>query len=442
VGITCRMRTFIEPGTYSCGDPRPRRYCATPWHPSTAVGRQAPDQRGQGGRPGRYTLLVVAAVLVATSLVVLLGASLLIAASATEGRMATALRLAAVAAILLGVVGGCAAAIVARAARVRLATADRRYGSLSAAARTTMQMSTDFERFADHQTELGRRLDELGNQIQRLNDTTAVRFAPLVEAVEGARSDSIRLLSQLDELRGSVIDESALDRHLGAAVQASQYATDRAIATVGRRTQDLMSLHAMLKPHAGFPLPNEWEISPSFGAFVVDLVIEKRPSQVLALGGRVLPLLVALALERNGAGMVAVLEDDPSNSQAVQHFLERFGVETRATVFERPLAHVSIEEHECSWYAIDPAELDLIDLVVVGGAPHGPEVFPAVPVLETRLRDGAFVVLDDAADMDRQAAADRWCDSYGLEAEMFLQLEPLAVVLRKVRNEVRDAAAS
>jgi hypothetical protein len=401
-------------------------------HPTRDDGNRAGRQAVDASKRRRISVAVLAGA--AVSLMVLsLGITAFALLAASAGRAdgaALALRLGALASAVAALGGAVAAVTGLAVVRRKLFQADRRFAVLSTAATTTTHVGVDLERLARDQDAVRRELHELTARIAASDDALTERLRSLDGAVSAYCDEQARFGDHVEDV---------LDRQMSAAVRSTMHATDRAFTTASRRSQSLTSLYVSLNPAMGFPSMDDWEESPLFSAFVADMVLERRPTHVVTVGGGIMALILALALERNASGTVSVLEHDAASVRSTQRLLDRYGVNRRANVLECPLRPMLLDGREYTWLSLDPLELDPVDLVIVGGHAVDPPIDPAIAVLEPRLCANVRVVVGNAAHADRHAVVDRWCDSLDLESVSVRNLEGLTLVLGRAGGS--DGAA-
>lgn len=162
-----------------------------------------------------------------------------------------------------------------------------------------------------------------------------------------------------------------------------------------------LELDAGALPHLG-----SWKADAGFLSLIVDRIETQRPETVVELGAGASSLVVARALQRNGAGRLISCDQHAGFVQATRQWLRDNGVEAelRATPFRRaPGGWPGI------WY--DHGSLPAqIDLLIVDGPPWTihPFVRGAAETLFDRLPMGGTVLLDDAARPGERVVARRW----------------------------------
>lgn len=201
-----------------------------------------------------------------------------------------------------------------------------------------------------------------------------------------------------------------------------------------RQWESLLALYTDLHLEYGLPGTRGWAGSPDFLLAVARRVLTTRPARVVECSSGVSTLLIARALQLNGAGHVYSLEHEVAYAEKTRQELDRHGLGDWATVIHAPLGACRTEVGEQRWYDISALPEGDINLLVIDGPPGttGPLArYPAGPQLFARLSSGAAVYLDDADRPDERDAVARWQREFaGLQSEM-VALEKGMTVLRK-----------
>jgi predicted O-methyltransferase YrrM len=130
------------------------------------------------------------------------------------------------------------------------------------------------------------------------------------------------------------------------------------------------------------------------------IVDAERPRLVLELGGGTSTVWLAYALERLGGRLVCV-DDDAAAVARTRAMLADHGLERVAEVREAPLRPLTIDGAEHSWYDLAAiADLNDIDLVVLGGSRSAGYDDPAIAVLQPRLSPTVTVFRPAASTTD------------------------------------------
>ena len=166
------------------------------------------------------------------------------------------------------------------------------------------------------------------------------------------------------------------------------------------------------------PMRATWAIAPDSATLLVRLILERRPRYVLELGSGISTVLIARALQLSGGGRFRSLEQDPKYCQQTAEMLEMHGLTDAVELVTAEITDVTIGNDTWRWYSPAGLEgLESVDLVVVDGPPSrtGPQArYPAVPMTQDYLTEGALVFLDDADREDEQAIVQRWLAEFPL----------------------------
>jgi predicted O-methyltransferase YrrM len=171
-----------------------------------------------------------------------------------------------------------------------------------------------------------------------------------------------------------------------------------------RDVSALFTLHALASPRRYVPPPGGWAATPDTLVALVSEVADGGRSQlVVECGSGTSTAWLGLALARSGGRLVS-LEHSAEFAAATNRTIERLSLTSYVDVRQADLTPTQIGGSRYEWFPEDVyADLRDIDLLFVDGPPgHLAEDarYPAIPLLASRLRDGALVVLDD---IDRPA---------------------------------------
>jgi hypothetical protein len=189
-------------------------------------------------------------------------------------------------------------------------------------------------------------------------------------------------------------------------------------AETSRQAEDLSDyapLLARLHLEAGIPHTPNWSAAADFLQIIVDHCLETKPVSLLECSCGLTTLMLARCCQLNAQGHVVSLEDGAAFASKIQADLKRYGLTTYASVAHAPLRQTLLEGVVYAWY--DPKVIpDIpIDMLVIDG-PSGflqkNARYPALPMLHSRLADGARVFLDDAARADEREIVHLWQTRY------------------------------
>jgi len=252
-----------------------------------------------------------------------------------------------------------------------------------------------------------RLMEDLEGRLRRHDSLTQVEFDATRQLLKGAHEQTAARLARL---------EVALDDGLGDT-RKSIDDTRKSIEERGSISESLLQATIGLLPVMGSqPLPpmRAWAGFPDFQSFLYRLVRASRPSLVVECGSGISTVVVATALIANEHGSLVSLDHDEWYASRTRGWLAARGLSERAEVLTAPLTHY---EHtpDIPWYGHPWLEADPrgIDLLIVDGPPGSTAEqarYPAVLLLEGRLRDDCVIVLDDVNRDDERATLEAWDD--------------------------------
>jgi len=187
--------------------------------------------------------------------------------------------------------------------------------------------------------------------------------------------------------------------------------------------------------HGAIALPQTrgWAASPDLLREIAGTVIRERPRVVVETGSGASTIAIAACLHRNGSGHLWSLEHLPDHAAAARQALATHGLTEWVTIVDAPLVDMRLAAGEWPWYDTSAFTPDgPIDLLLVDGPPAATAAmarYPALPVLGSRLAQGAVVILDDVIRSDEREMVVTWQrERPGLQAR-YLPLEKGAYVL-------------
>ena len=200
----------------------------------------------------------------------------------------------------------------------------------------------------------------------------------------------------------------------------------------------LLPLRAPLRPMTG------WAITPELGSILVRTVLERRPKTIVELGSGVSSIVHGYSLELVGGGRVIALDHDAAYAEVTRREIALHGLSDTVTVVDAPLVPQRVGAETFDWYSLtNLPEETRIDLLLVDGPPARTgrlARYPALPLLLSRLADGATLVLDDAARHSERAIVERWLRDHGADLEHVFHPTRKGVSVFVVRR--RDASVN
>ena len=204
-----------------------------------------------------------------------------------------------------------------------------------------------------------------------------------------------------------------------------------------RQTEALFSLFSLLKIRRPLPPLRDFAISPDFANLLVTLIDETRPRVILELGSGASTLITGYRLQQLGQGRIISLEHDEKYATVTRARLTQHELNDVVTLIHAPLAEIAIGEKKWKWYDQSAwSGIERIDLLVVDGPPARTQSlarYPALPLLRSKLADGAVVVLEDAARADEKKTAELWQREFPDFALEYVATEKGAAVFRRAR---------
>lgn len=183
-----------------------------------------------------------------------------------------------------------------------------------------------------------------------------------------------------------------------------------------------------LQPARLLPPVGEWGMCLEAQAEIVAWILAARPRLVVELGSGGSTVAFAYALRAVPDARLVSLDHDRAYAERTRSLLREHGL-TNAEVRVAPLIDQDVQGERRPWYDLATVEdLEHIDLLVVDGPPgqSTPEArFPALPLLRSRLSNGAIVALDDAQRPHELRIVARW-------RSMASELEPLPTRLPRL----------
>lgn len=205
-----------------------------------------------------------------------------------------------------------------------------------------------------------------------------------------------------------------------------------------RDVEGLLYLQRRLEPDHAFPPFHKATINPDFAHRLVDEIFRHDEPVVVELGSGVSTVLSALAVKRKGAGRIISYEAESKYHRLTGELLKRHGVDDVVDLHLAPIKAQSLGNEDWPWYDLPDGTLpEMIDVLLVDGPPRETRKearYPAVPLLNERLRKGAVVYLDDGRREDEQHIAERWQREFkNLEREYF-ESRSGVIALRKIAD--------
>lgn len=180
----------------------------------------------------------------------------------------------------------------------------------------------------------------------------------------------------------------------------------------------LLNLHAMVPVRHQLPATRfRWAAAPDLLLTLVGLIQRHRPSVIIDLGSGASTIWMAMTLREYGiGGTIISIDHDEKYAEITRQRLRAMELEKYAEVRHAPLVDLSFEGQSYPWYDTEIfKDVTVCDLLVVDGPPgrlRRQARYPAMPVLEGRLREGAHVLLDDYGRPAERAVVARWINDF------------------------------
>ena len=179
-----------------------------------------------------------------------------------------------------------------------------------------------------------------------------------------------------------------------------------------KRQQELAWLSDQIQPRRPLPPFYGGMARPVLLQAAWQLIREERPQSILELGSGLSTLVMAYALAANGEGHLFALEDNELHGAHTRRLLADHQLTERASVLAAPLITWKMEEGDHRWYSLMNLRTETpIDFLFVDG-PAGylaPQVrYPALPLLQERLAEGAVILVDDIQRPSERSIVERW----------------------------------
>jgi predicted O-methyltransferase YrrM len=228
------------------------------------------------------------------------------------------------------------------------------------------------------------------------------------------------------------------ERQLQAMKLAIQQVVKSEVRGLFNQFESYHYLRDRLKLHHGMPYTTDWSASPDFLKLIVEHCLEHKPATIVECSSGLTTVMLARCCELNGAGHVYSLENGAEYALKSRSNLQRYALESQATVIDAPLTHYEIHGTAYQWYAAAALPDRSIEMLVIDGPPgfiQKHSRYPALPLLIDKLADGCVVFMDDAARPDEQAIVKMWQAEFpGLEHRYTKTERGCAVLTLKRKN--------
>lgn len=290
--------------------------------------------------------------------------------------------------------------------------------------------------------EIWRRLEDRFAQrdtVEQVNRAVAETAEELARARK-VQEDTIKALEQglgqQRELERGLDDLQTQLRELRATIARQNADLHTRLL---RDAEDLIALSVVLAPTQPFPRLGGWALGPDSARFVVESVLSSKPDHVIECGSGTSTVLIALALEKIGAGRLSTLEHDLDYLRKTERLLVDNGLDSRVELVHAPLGPVEVENTTVDWYRLPDRWLEgkQFDLVLVDGPPSTENMdrYPALPVLRRNLSARAIMIVDDASRDEEEEIVKLWEQRYPeFRVEFLPHSKGTAIVSRRAKS--------
>lgn len=244
------------------------------------------------------------------------------------------------------------------------------------------------------------------------------------EAVSRETSRLSRALDRASTGMDAILDEveEVLSARLADLSKEDRAHVERLHTELLSEVDAALQIHGRLRIDGPTPLMGGWAMTPAGMKQLMDLATEPEVSLIVECGSGTSTVLMALALQREGRSdtRIVSLEHLSEYAEVTSSQLARLGLSELAEVRLAPLEPIDLDGIEYQWYEGAAFEdLAHIDVLVVDGPPRatGPMPrYPAYPLLRDSLSPSAVVVLDDSRRAEERSTVARWLEDGGLES--------------------------
>ncbi|MBF0219199.1 MAG: class I SAM-dependent methyltransferase [Gammaproteobacteria bacterium] len=170
----------------------------------------------------------------------------------------------------------------------------------------------------------------------------------------------------------------------------------------------------------GLPYTPKWSAAPDFLQIIVNHALTRKPRVVVECSSGLTTLMLARCCQLNSSATVKSilysLENGSEYATISRSEVARYGLSAWAEVVDAPLGEISVAGECRTWYSLAALPQNLvIDMLVIDGPPAWQDLlarFPALPLLYSRLADGATLFLDDAGRDGEREVVRQWLARY------------------------------
>lgn len=263
--------------------------------------------------------------------------------------------------------------------------------------------------------------------IDRLTEEARGDLNELSSSLARAREDIRGVRGEADRSTGMLKKAEAAIEDLGKAVSAidNSWAQGKSAIILKQRKsrqeilqsiEAISQLNKLVDLKAPYPLLDGWAMDPISMLSLLQQVMNARPRLILECGSGTSTVWLAAALREIGSGRLVSLDHLEDYAQHTRAALADQGLEDFADVRCAPLVQVELADESVQWYdPVTVSDVSGVDLLVVDGPPKGagPQArYPALPLVASKLSDGALIVLDDTDRPEEAEILERWRQSF------------------------------
>ena len=245
-------------------------------------------------------------------------------------------------------------------------------------------------------------------------------LAQVIEDIGGVRGEADRNTRMLEKAEAAFDDlgktVSALDESWTQGKSAIILKQKKSRQEILQSIEAISQLNKLVDLKAPYPLLDGWAMDPISMLSLLQQVMNARPRLILECGSGTSTVWLAAALREIGSGRLVSLDHLEDYAQHTRAALADQGLEDFADVRCAPLVQVELADESVKWYdPVTVSDVSGVDLLVIDGPPKGvgPQArYPALPLVASKLSDGALIVLDDTDRPEEAEILERWRQSF------------------------------
>jgi len=179
-----------------------------------------------------------------------------------------------------------------------------------------------------------------------------------------------------------------------------------------RDTESYFALYSTVKFDKPLPPLGGHAMTPFGAKNLTSLVLAEKPNTVVEYGSGVSTLIVAYCLKQLGSGKIISYDHESLYAGKSQDLIDEHEINEYAEVVYAPLVEKEISGERWLWYDVSKRELPVtIDLLIVDGPPRKIQKrsrYPALNSIQSRLKPGSLIVLDDSDRVEEQEIIKAW----------------------------------